>query len=82
MDRLAGDGTHTIADEMREVRVKGLHRIDVRDAKGDRSEAILEIRYRRIRVRPPVGKQQRYPDTLLYCHPCARARHPQGARAD
>jgi len=53
VDRLAGDGKHTIADEMREVRVKGLHRIEVRDAKGDHSQAILELRYRRIRVLPP-----------------------------
>jgi len=66
VDRLAGDGKHTIADEMGEVRVKGLHRIEVRDAKGDYSEAILEIRYRRIRVLPPIGKQQRYPATTLY----------------
>jgi len=29
VDRLAGDGDHTIADEMDEVAVKGLHRIDV-----------------------------------------------------
>src|SRR6185437_2506348 len=27
VDRLAGDGNHTIADDMAEVRVKGLHRI-------------------------------------------------------
>lgn len=66
VDRLAGDGAHTIADEMSEVRVKGLHRIEVRDAKGDRSEAVLEIRYRRIRVWPPIGKQKRYPQTILH----------------
>jgi hypothetical protein len=66
VDRLAGDGTHTIADEMREVRVKGLHRLEVRDAKGHRSQAVLEIRYRRIRVLPPIGKQQRYPATTLH----------------
>jgi Transposase DDE domain len=66
VDRLAGDGKHTIADEMREVRVKGLHRIEVRDAKGDHSQAILELRYRRIQVLPPIGKQQRYPETTLY----------------
>src|SRR5208283_2475371 len=64
--RLAGDGKHTIADEMREVRVKGLHRLEVRDAKGNHSQAILELRYRRIRVLPPIGKQQRYPATTLY----------------
>jgi Transposase DNA-binding len=65
VDRLAGDGTHTIADEMREVQVKGVHRLEVRDAKGERSEAVLEIRYRRIRVQPPIGKQQRYPELTL-----------------
>jgi hypothetical protein len=66
VDRLAGDGGHTIADEMKEVRVKGLHRIEVRDAKGECSEAVLEIRYRRIRILPPEGKQKRYPELTLY----------------
>ncbi len=66
VDRLAGDGTHTIADEMSAGRVKGWHRIEVRDAKGHRSEAILEIRYHRIRVLPPIGKRQRYPELTLY----------------
>lgn len=31
VDRLAGEGDHTIADEMEEVAVKGLHRIEVND---------------------------------------------------
>ncbi len=65
VDRLAGDGDHTIADEMDEVAVKGLHRIEVRDNNGDPDEAILEIRYRRIRVLPPIGKQKRYPALTL-----------------
>ena len=65
VDRLAGDGAHTIADEMDEVQVKGLHRIDVRNNKGDVSQAVLEIRYRRIRVLPPIGKQKRYPELTL-----------------
>ena len=46
---------------MREVRVRGLHRIDVRNKRGERSEAIVEIRYRRIKVLPPVAKQKLYP---------------------
>src|SRR3984885_13961566 len=33
VDRLAGEGDHTVAEEMREVRVKGLHRVEVRDKK-------------------------------------------------
>jgi hypothetical protein len=65
VDRLAGDGDHTIADEMEEVALKGLHRIDVRDSNGDPDEAIIEIRYRKIRVLPPIGKQKRYPALTL-----------------
>lgn len=65
VDRLAGDGDHTIADEMDEVTIKGLHRIEVRDSNGDPDEAILEIRYRKIRVLPPIGKQKRYPALTL-----------------
>jgi hypothetical protein len=58
---LAGDGDHTIANEMDEIAVKGLHRVEVRDSSGDLDEAVLEIRYRKIRVLPPIGKQKRYP---------------------
>jgi Transposase DNA-binding len=65
VDRLAGNGDHTIADEMGEVAVKGRHRIDVRDSNGDPGEAVLEIRYRKIRVLPPIGKQKRYPALIL-----------------
>ena len=65
VDRLAGDGDHTIAEEMDEVAVKGLHRVEVRDSNGDPGEAVLEIRYRKIRVLPPIGKQKRYPALTL-----------------
>jgi hypothetical protein len=65
VDRLAGDGDHTVADEMNEVAVKGLHRIEVRDRNGDPDQAILEIRYRTIQILPPIGKQNRYPALTL-----------------
>jgi len=65
VDRLAGDGGHTIEDEMKDVRVKGIHRIEVKDRKGNISKAVLEIRYRRIKVLPPIGKQRRYPKVIL-----------------
>jgi hypothetical protein len=65
VNRLAGDGDHTIADEMAEIRVKGLHRIEVRDKSGNPQKAVLEIRYRRICVLPPIGKQKRYPALSL-----------------
>jgi hypothetical protein len=64
-NRLAGDGGHTVAAEMSEVRVKGLHRIEFRDAKGCPHQARLEIRYRRLTVWPPVAKQRHYPALRL-----------------
>ena len=64
-NRLAGDGEHTVADEMSEVRVKGLHRIEFVDAKGRSHQALLEIRYRRLTVWPPVAKQRHYPALRL-----------------
>src|SRR4051812_3316484 len=62
VDRLAGDGEHTVAEEMQEVRVKGRHRLKVKNNQGDFVEAMLELRYRRIRVLPPIGKQKHYPE--------------------
>jgi Transposase DNA-binding len=60
VDRLAGDGEHTIATEMAEVDCKGLHRIEVRDRHGEVSQTVLELKFRRIRVLPPLYKQGRY----------------------
>jgi hypothetical protein len=65
VDRLAGNGDHTIADEMGEVEVQGVHRVEVRDRKGHVGTAAVELRYRRIRVLPPIGKQKRYPSLVL-----------------
>jgi hypothetical protein len=65
VDRLAGNGGHTIADAMAEVRVHGVHPVEVRDAKGRIGTALVELRYHRLRVLPPVGKQKRYPALTL-----------------
>jgi Transposase Tn5 dimerisation domain len=65
VNRLAGDGDHTVATIMDEVAVKGLHRIEVQDSKGNPDQAVLEIRYRKIRILPPIGKQSRYPALTL-----------------
>lgn len=65
VDRLAGDGNHTVADEMRDVDVSGLHPVEVRDSKGNLDTAAVEIRYRRVHVLPPIGKQKRYPALTL-----------------
>ncbi len=65
VDRLAGDGEHTIADEMAEVSLKGLRRVEVRDNNGDPDKAVFEIRYRRVRVLALIGKRKRYPALSL-----------------
>jgi hypothetical protein len=61
VDRLAGDGNHTIAAEMDEVSVQGVHEVEVRDSKGRVGTAVVELKYRPVRVLPPIGKQKRYP---------------------
>ena len=59
VDRLAGDGGHTIADEMADVDVQGLHSVIIGPNRSDTVE--LEVKYKQIRVLPPIGKQKRYP---------------------
>ena len=65
VDRLAGDGGHTVRDEMKQAPVRGLHRVQVRNKRGEFSTAVLEIRHRRMVVRPPIGKQKEYPELIL-----------------
>lgn len=77
-NRLAGDGEHTVADEMSEVRVKGLHRIEFRDAKGRPDQALLEIRYRRVWIWPPVAKQRQYPALKLTVIHASERSEPAG----
>jgi hypothetical protein len=48
-----------------DVWVGGLHLVEVRDSKGDLGTAAVEIRYRRIHILPPIGKQKRYPALTL-----------------
>ncbi len=83
VNRLAGDGKHTIADEMAEVAVSGHHEVEVRDSKGRIDKTTVEIRYRRIRVQPPVGKQKHYPAlTLTVLHAQERNEPIDRARID
>ena len=74
VDRLAGDGNHTIADEMRDLDVAGLHHVEVGGGAGRVETTTVEIRYRSIHVLPPIGKQKRYPAlTLTVLHAQERA---------
>lgn len=64
-DRLAGDGTQTVATYMQRARCRGLHRVEVRDSHGHCRRAVLELKYCRVRLLPPRAKQSRYPPMTL-----------------
>jgi Transposase DNA-binding/Transposase Tn5 dimerisation domain len=61
VDRLAGDGRHTVSVEMEEVKVRGRYRVEARDAKGNIELVDLDVKYARVHVLPPIGKQKEYP---------------------
>src|SRR5262249_6213628 len=65
VDRLAGDGQHTVSDEMQQAELKARHLITVLTRNGQPTDAVLDLRYRRIRILPPIGKQNRYPSLTL-----------------
>ena len=64
-NRLAGDGSHTVASIMAEEKVQGLHRVAVRDDKGKLGSTQVEISHRRMTIQPPIAKQKRYPALIL-----------------
>jgi Transposase DNA-binding len=65
VDRLAGDGKSTVGALMKRSQVKAIHRVEVRDSKGKISEATLGVKYERLVVQPPIGKQKKYPALTL-----------------
>jgi hypothetical protein len=72
-DRLAGDGRCTVAQYMERVRCQGLHRLQVRDGKGNCRQAVVELRYCLVPILPPRAKQSRYPPlTLTVLHASER----------
>ena len=81
VDRCAGDGGHTVQEEMQEVDCRGLHRIEVRDKKGNSREAVLELKYRRILVRPSIAKEKLYPPLSLTVIHANERDAPKGCEA-
>ena len=76
VDRLAGEGDHTIQDEMVEVAVQGRHVVAIRTKTGQVEHASLALRYKHIRVLPPIGKQKRYPALTLTVIHAEEREHP------
>jgi Transposase DDE domain len=65
VDRIAEDGATTVGAEMKESELRGLHSLTVRNKQGELTTAVLELRFRRLVVRPPIGKQKDYPELVL-----------------
>ena len=65
VDRLAEGGGTTISEVMGREPVRGVHEVEVRDDHGRVSTAELDVRFRLLTVRPPIGKERRYPTLEL-----------------
>jgi hypothetical protein len=76
--RLADGGPETLAEKLRQAPRRGLYRISVRDQHGTRSEVVLEIRYRRLRLQPPKSKKGRYPELTVTVVEAQERGIPQG----
>lgn len=78
VDRLAGDGDHTISAEMDAVKTCGTHSVEVRNGKGVMETVQVELKYHRLRVLPPIGKQKRYPALTLTVLHAGERDEPEG----
>ena len=65
VDRLAREGTTTLAAEMKASELGGLHSLQVRNQLGKITIAVLDLRFQRLVVRPPIGKEKDYPKLIL-----------------
>lgn len=60
-DRLAGDGDHTVSQELTGGATRVAHKVTTRGPKGEPVDVVLDVTYKTLDVRPPIGKQKRYP---------------------
>jgi hypothetical protein len=65
VDRLAQDGQTTVADVMRQAKVRGIHRVELRNKQGQTEGTELALKFERMTVKPPIGKQRQYPALTL-----------------
>ncbi len=71
VDRLAGENGETIAKIMAKTKVAGLHCVKTKDKAGNDYEAKLQVKYCRMTLHPPIGKQSRYPSlevSVIYAY--------------
>ena len=81
-NRRTGGGEQTVAQAMEEQSVKAVHRIEVRDDKnkGKVSTAVLDIRYQKMTICPPIGKEKRYRNLELTVIHAIERGQPEGRK--
>lgn len=65
VDRLAGDGSSVVSEEISKTKVKGLHRFTLTNKYGDTENVCLELKYSTLQLHPPVSKKKHYPELVL-----------------
>ena len=65
VERMAGDEGETITNELAKAEVAGVHRVEVKDKSGNARVAELQVKYARMTVHPPKGKQDPHPSLEL-----------------
>jgi len=78
VDRVAADRNTTVAAELKRSELRGLHLIEVRNNRGELEEASLELRFQRILIHPPAGKQKNYPELVLTAIHARETKAPKG----
>src|SRR5262249_1754465 len=78
VDRLAGQGKTTVAKKMAREPIRDSHEVEVRDDHGRVSTARVYLRFCRMTVPPPGGKQKRYPPLSLAAIPAPEQGPPEG----
>ena len=65
VDRMAGEEDDTAAKKMVDAKVAGIHHVEMKDKDGSAYVAELQVKYARMTIHPPFGKQNRYPSLEL-----------------
>lgn len=80
VNRLAGDGDHTVSVEMQAAPSAGVLQIEVRGDQDEIGHVFLEVRFKRVLVLPPIGKQMRYPSLELSVIHATKINAPSGRK--
>ncbi|MFZ5610313.1 MAG: IS4 family transposase [Pseudomonadota bacterium] len=81
VDRLAENRHRKVSQTLEETPLLATHDVTFVNAKGKTETATLEMKYRRIRILPPIGKQRRYPALDLTVLHAREAGAPEGRKA-